>query len=104
MDWQSRQGPEYAERRAAEHRLRKYGVTREEFDRMLKEQDGKCAICKTFEPGPRALSTLQVDHDHETGKVRGLLCQACNTLIGKAREDVTILMAAALYLTRNGGQ
>ena len=52
----------------------KFGITEEDYARMFKEQNGKCAICLN-EPKQRRLA---VDHDHKTGKVRGLLCASCN--------------------------
>lgn len=53
-----------------------YGITPERWKQMLEEQNGGCAICSATEPGAR---DWHVDHDHESGKVRGLLCHACNT-------------------------
>lgn len=58
---------------------RKYGITLAEYDQMLEEQHGVCAICGGADPSGRRLA---VDHDHETGKVRGLLCTSCNTRLG----------------------
>ena len=57
---------------------RMYGITIEDYDRMYEEQGGRCAICRTDQPGG-AGERFSVDHDHETGKVRGLLCNNCNT-------------------------
>jgi hypothetical protein len=53
----------------------KYGLEIVDFDRMLQEQDGRCDICNLQMLDP------QIDHDHKTGKVRGLLCRSCNALI-----------------------
>ena len=61
-----------------------YGITLEDYDRMLKAQDGKCAICKSegsIKGGKRQV--FSVDHCHNTGIVRGLLCLACNHLLGR---------------------
>ncbi len=74
--------------------LAKYGVTVEWYDETLRKQDGKCAICLQ-EPGSR----LHVDHCHETGRVRGLLCFTCNSAIGKLGDDVERLRRAIKYLT-----
>ena len=76
-----------------------YGITQDDFDRMLAGQGGRCAICGTTEPGTRG--TWRVDHDHGTGQVRGLLCDRCNLGIGYMQDDPEILMAAARYLMKH---
>jgi len=77
----------------------KYGITVEDYDEMLESQDNGCAICgKTPEENGRR---LHVDHDHRTGKVRGLLCHACNMLIGFAYDDIDILLNTINYLRDN---
>ena len=58
--------------------LRKWGLTAEQYEAMLKAQDGVCAMCK----GPDPRGTLAIDHCHETGKIRGLLCHSCNRMLG----------------------
>lgn len=73
------------------HRERNYGITPEQFKAMLKEQDFRCAICRTEAP-------LCVDHNHETGKVRQLLCGRCNMGLGAFGDDPDFLEIAALYL------
>lgn len=60
--------------------MRKYGITRDEYDRLLVAQNGRCLICNR--PGDELKKGLAVDHDHETGAVRGLLCVGCNTKLG----------------------
>lgn len=75
---------------------RKYGLSPEDYALMSLAQDGKCAICKD-EP----LGMLCIDHDHVTGEVRDLLCHACNTSLGKMKDDPAILRAAAAYLERH---
>lgn len=71
----------------------KYGITQEDFDAILVNQDGKCAIChQDFKSSPH------VDHCHTSGKVRGLLCKQCNLLIGYAKDDPAILGSAINYL------
>lgn len=76
-------------------RLNKYSLSPEEYEDMLERQDGKCAVCKEVMGGSR---NEHVDHDHVTGKVRGLLCAHCNTAIGKFRDEPERLIAAAQYL------
>ena len=73
-----------------------YGLTQEEHDALLAAQGGVCAICK----GGRSYN-LDVDHDHMTGMVRGLLCRRCNRqLLTAARSSIEMLHNAALYLQR----
>lgn len=64
---------------------------------MVAAQNGVCAICGNGETSKRQRS-LSVDHDHETGAVRGLLCNRCNPMLGYARDDIAILQAAISYL------
>ena len=90
------QSPE-VRRKALGHILScKYGMTLEDYDKMLVEQLGACAICKTVPDGE--LARLCIDHDHETGRIRGLLCDRCNRGIGLLRDDPAVLDAAAQYL------
>jgi len=80
---------------------RKYNIGLNEYLEMFNEQDGKCLICGANESTVRGESTtlsLSVDHNHDTGKIRGLLCQKCNSLIGMAKDDVGILARAIRYL------
>lgn len=76
--------------------LRKmYGITPAEYERILDNQEGVCAIChKPSHDGRR----LHVDHDHLTGRVRGLLCHRCNSGIGSFRDSSRLLLQAAEYL------
>ena len=81
-----------------------YGITRDEWHWMLKEQYGKCKICEVeLQVTGRTALTACVDHDHKTKKVRGLLCSSCNFLIGNARDDVSILNSAIIYLNETNG-
>lgn len=74
---------------------RNFGITLAEYEHMIVAQNGVCAICrKPCKTGRR----LAVDHDHDTGKVRGLLCAGCNIGIGQMNEDPMRLRVAADYL------
>lgn len=73
--------------------LKKYGLTLVDYENLLTEQNNCCAICKT-NPGKR----MSVDHCHETGKVRGLLCSACNFMLGHAKDSKDTLKQAIAYL------
>ena len=70
---------------------RMYSLSRREFDALLEKQGGVCAIC-------RKQSRLHVDHCHDTGAIRGLLCQNCNLLLGHAKDSFLILIRAMSYL------
>lgn len=72
----------------------KYGLTPAEWDLLYDQQLGRCAICYTDFAGIKVC----VDHDHKTGKVRGLLCVECNHGIGKFKDNPVILRNAAQYL------
>ncbi len=79
----------------------KYGIALEEYTRMFVKQGGVCAICrrpelKVHKSGTR--HSLNVDHCHITGRVRGLLCSPCNTSLGKMGDDPSRLREAAMYL------
>jgi len=76
-------------------RLKRYGLAPEAYDLMLAEQGGVCAICR----GPE-VRTFHVDHDHLTGRVRGILCASCNHVLGRMKDDPALLRAAAAYLER----
>lgn len=93
--------PEFQAARARYSRKRKlrdaYGITEAEYDAMLADQGGKCAICGTTDPG-RTSTFFPVDHDHETGGRRGLLCHDCNLGISHFGDDPDRLLAAAMYL------
>ena len=87
--------PEVKERYRSWQMQREYGISSEERDNLAKSQDWKCAICKW----PEGDGRLHVDHDHFTGKVRGLLCGKCNRGIGMFSDNPLILAEAISYLT-----
>ena len=79
---------------------RTYGITLEDYNRMLLSQNGVCAICKVAKTGTED-RRLFVDHCHTTGKVRGLLCNACNTILGRSNDSVERLLSAIQYLQKS---
>jgi hypothetical protein len=79
-----------------------YGLSPEQYDEKLAEQDGKCFICGT-EAGYNK-KPLYVDHNHTTGAVRKLLCQHCNSGLGMFRESPELLKKAADYLRKHNGE
>lgn len=80
-------------------RYRKYGITGDEYDAMIEAQGYKCAICSEEFDTSRQRS-INVDHCHESGVVRGLLCKDCNTGLGHFRDNINTLISAATYLER----
>lgn len=80
------------------YKLKKYGLTLEEYEALLALQDGKCAICGSSDPSRSGWASMPVDHDHETGQVRGLLCDDCNNGIGRFKDDPELLRKAIVYL------
>jgi hypothetical protein len=79
----------------------KFGITAEFYDALLVAQRGVCAICgkpETEVGNHGEVRPLAVDHDHKTGKVRGLLCNKCNPMLGMANDEEIILIKAAAYL------
>lgn len=85
-----------------EQRLRwNYGINAETYEVLLEVQNGVCAICGQGNDQGRR---LEVDHDHVTGKVRGLLCGRCNKVLGSCRENPKLLTAMIEYLHKHGGK
>lgn len=78
-----------------------FGLTQEEYEAMMIAQDGKCAGCDSSDPADRRYSILPVDHDHETGKVRGLLCSNCNRALGLVKDNPDVLLSLAAYLLQS---
>lgn len=92
------------------HLQRNYGITLDDYNVILASQHGVCAICGEIPEGPRNQrrgahlifkARLVVDHDHATGKVRGLLCSTCNTGIGALKDDPATIRSALAYLERS---
>lgn len=83
----------------------KYGITLADYERMRDEQGGLCAICRQPETAKRrgVVMRLAVDHCHDTGKVRGLLCSSCNNGLGRFRSNPEVLESAARYLRAASG-
>jgi len=85
--------------KARTKRIKKvFGITFDDYNRMLKSQNNRCAICDSTATGNRRHKNLNVDHCHTTGKVRGLLCHGCNAGIGSMKDDIEILKKAIAYL------
>ena len=88
--------------RVKDNRLQRlYGITSENYNKMYDEQEGCCYICGIYkEKEGNRYNVLCVDHDHEIGKVRGLLCHRCNKAIGLLEDDEQLLLKAIEYLKK----
>lgn len=100
--WNSRS----PKKRLEQHLQYKYGVTHKEFLDAWDNQCGCCAICEDALPDLMAYENRRrgyaIDHNHQTGKFRGILCLSCNTLLGMAKDSVHILEKAQKYLECRG--
>jgi hypothetical protein len=76
---------------------RLYGITLNEYNQMLTEQNNQCAVCNTTDPGGKH-GKFMVDHCHSTGKVRGLLCKRCNIALGEVGDNIDTLHKMIEYL------
>lgn len=86
--------------------LKRYNLTPEQFDEMWEIQGGRCLIClrmpkaKMIMKGQKLSHALHIDHDHQTNRVRALLCESCNRGLGFFFDDPDLLLAAAAYLQK----
>lgn len=85
----------YSLQARSEKALAAFGLTQDDYLQLLAAQGGRCAICCSA-----TSKQLSIDHDHVTGKVRGLLCMACNTGLGQFKDNDDLLCAAINYLKR----
>ena len=90
-------------------RARSFGMTLEEFDEMFKAHSGLCDICgapakQGVGPKGRERFRLDIDHDHTTGEVRGLLCNNCNRGLGHFKDNPELLRIAISYIERSAKQ
>lgn len=88
----------HKEKRRADKLWDLYNLTQSDYDAMVERQGNACIICGEI-PGEND-KRLSVDHDHETGKIRGLLCNACNRAIGLFKDNPGLCREAALYLEK----
>jgi hypothetical protein len=100
--WESRT----PEKRLEQHLKYKYGVTHEAFMQRWQQQNGCCEICNSNLPDlmsyEKRRRAYAIDHNHETGEFRGILCVKCNSLLGMANDSEVILQSAITYLRKNG--
>ncbi len=95
--YRQRNKEKLTKRRRDNHLQCSYGITLEDYDRMLEAQQGCCAICSS----KPEMKRLAVDHNHSTGKVRGLLCDLCNRALGLLKDDYQIVKSVENYLRKD---
>jgi hypothetical protein len=84
------------EAKSAAWRFRGIEFTPEQYDELIEKQNNRCAICNRHQS--EFQRTFDLDHDHNTGKVRGLLCHNCNNGIGHFKDDIEIMEKAIVYI------
>lgn len=105
-EWQRNSRIKQGSKRITNEILRERTLSREVYEEMLKHYDNKCAICRKEENRksrtPGKICRLAIDHCHTTNDIRGLLCHACNTAIGKFKDSIELLESAIQYLKTAG--
>lgn len=91
--------PEKAKISFTAHLKRHYKMSLEDYNEMLLNQENRCAICGTHKDNLKRI--LQVDHDHETGKIRALLCNSCNGGLGLFKDSPVLLRLAEQYINKH---
>lgn len=94
--WRNRSGYHKKAYEQAVRNKSRYGITWTEYQRLLEKQAGGCAICGVIKLEDN--KALAIDHDHQTGKVRGLLCRKCNIGLGQLQDSKELLTRAIAYL------
>lgn len=99
-------GSRTPQKRLEQHLKHKYGVTHAEFSQQWDRQQGCCAICRGELPDLMTYDNRRrgyaIDHNHNTGEFRGILCTKCNSLLGMAKDSVEVLRRAVTYLIEYG--
>jgi hypothetical protein len=96
-EWR-RKNPDKVQQRNRKRKMGYYGLSVNDFDTLMESQNNCCAICKKTCITGRSLS---IDHDHNTNKVRGLLCIKCNQGLGFFNDSIDLLQGAMIYLTQH---
>lgn len=88
----------HGEQARARQLVRVFGISAVDYQSLLDKQNGECAVCGSRDPGSKRVKRFFVDHNHDTGKVRGLLCCNCNVAVGMLKDSVGRAYAIAKYL------
>lgn len=100
-NWRAKKDPEYLKLSSRLGILNNYGLTMDDYNEMMKDQNNVCAICGK---PPKKDKNLSIDHDHETGLIRGLLCFRCNFGLSYFGEDLDTIEKAFIYLLEAGSK
>lgn len=95
-EWYKNNREKIAKQMRNYHLQRSYGISEETFEQMCATQNNMCLICSQIFSCERKF--IHIDHCHKTGRIRGILCNHCNNLLGHAKENITILKRAVEYL------
>lgn len=79
--------------------MRRYGITLQGRDEILRKQNFKCAVCDS--PTPNSRKGWVIDHCHDSNKIRGILCQSCNLTLGHSKEDIQRLRSIIRYIKKH---
>lgn len=96
-----KQRSRYCSKKRSETTVKMYGITIHEYEKILEKQGGVCGICGSSDSKTKGVGRFCIDHDHQTGKIRGLLCSSCNRGIGLLGDSIDNLKNAIEYLRRN---
>jgi hypothetical protein len=99
--WKDNNGERIYQYNRSAHLKQRYGITINEYNDLLVKQNVRCAICDSTNTKDGKAKKFYIDHDHKTGKIRGLLCRHCNLLLGFSNDDVNILLKSINYLLRH---
>ena len=102
INWRLNNPEAYKESCRRRNLKKKFGITLEEYEKLYKQQNGKCACCLK-DKSNSGIDGLVVDHCHASGKVRELLCSCCNTALGLLKEDESIIKNLLQYVRKHNG-
>lgn len=96
--WKNNNREEWRRRRR-EDKIKQF-MSLDDYHTLLNMQDHRCAICKSTDPNNKNSTRFCIDHCHRTGRIRGLLCHRCNTMLGAAIDSQATILKAIAYLER----
>jgi Recombination endonuclease VII len=102
LQWKKEHPDQLKKNERRHHLKQRYGLAHEDYEKLLRAQDGKCGICGRDKPtaGKGRTKHWYIDHDHKTKQVRGLLCYKCNTGLGQFNDDIWLLVNAIQWCTK----